>query len=137
MPAVLGALAPYLIYHWEVAYVMGGPHAMMYQLHINNAWKPILWYVKGKYEGQTVTDVIYAGAAEKDAFNWQQGEAGFAKLVSDFTRPGDLVLDPMCGTGTTGVAAVGLGRQFVGIDIDPDRIATAKVRLHERATRKG
>jgi DNA modification methylase len=42
----------------------------------------------------------------------------------------------MCGTGTTGVAAVGLGRQFVGIDIDPDRIATAKVRLHERATRK-
>lgn len=136
LPAVMAAISPYLTYHWTLAYVMPGPHLLMYQLHVNNAFKPILWFVKGKYEGQTVTDLVTAGSPEKDAFNWQQGEAGFAKLVSDFSRPGELIIDPMCGTGTTGVAAVGLGRKFVGVDIDPKRIATAKVRLNERATRK-
>jgi len=133
---VIAALSAYLTYHWTIAYVMPGPHLMMYQLHVNTGWKPILWFVKGKYIGQTVTDIITAGSAEKDQFAWQQGEVGFAKLVADFSRPGELVIDPMCGTGTTGVAAVGLGRRFVGVDINPDRIATAKVRINERASRK-
>lgn len=136
LPAVFDALSPYLTYHWMMAYIMPGPHLMMYQLDVNTAWKPILWFVKGRYHSQVVTDLIMAGPAEKDAFNWQQGETGFAKLVTDFSRPGDLVIDAMCGTGTTGVAAVGLGRKFIGIDIDADRIATAKVRINGRANRK-
>lgn len=136
LPAVMAALSTYLTYHWTLAYLVPGPHLLMYQLHVNNSWKPLLWFVKGKYIGQSVTDIVVAGTAEKESFNWQQGEGGFAKLVSDFSRPGDLVIDPMCGTGTTGVAAVGLGRKFVGIDINADRIATAKVRINERAARK-
>jgi DNA modification methylase len=35
------------------------------------------------------------------------------------SRPGDTILDPFMGTGTTGVAALDIGREFVGIDIDP------------------
>jgi len=35
-------------------------------------------------------------------------------------RPGDLVLDPFSGAGTTGVAARTLGRRSLGIDINPD-----------------
>lgn len=34
------------------------------------------------------------------------------------TAPGDLVLDPFCGSGTTGIAAVSLGRKFIGIEKD-------------------
>jgi site-specific DNA-methyltransferase (adenine-specific) len=34
------------------------------------------------------------------------------------SSPGDLVLDPFCGSGTTGVAAVSLGRRFIGIEKD-------------------
>ena len=75
--------------------------------------------------------MVDAGCMEKDRFKWQQGEGGFAKLVQDFTRPGDLVLDPLCGTGTTGIAAIKLGRRFIGLDIDEDRIASATVRLHD------
>ena len=136
LPAVILAMSPYLTYHWTMAYVMPGAHLLMYQLHVNNAFKPVLWFVKGKYAGQSVTDLVAAGPAEKDAFNWQQGESGFAKLVTDFSRPGDLVIDPMCGSGTTGVAAVGMGRKFVGIDIDSTRIATAKVRINDRVDRR-
>lgn len=40
------------------------------------------------------------------------------RFVSMCTKPGDLVLDPFCGSGTTGVAAVTLGRRFIGIDVE-------------------
>lgn len=131
LPAVFDAFEPYLSYHWTMVLSMSGPHSQMYQLKVAVTWKPILWFVKGKYEGQTIRDTVDAGGMEKDRFDWQQGVGGFAKLVQDFTRPGDMVVDPFCGTGTTGVAAVAQGRQFIGIDNDPARIANSKVRLSE------
>ena len=45
------------------------------------------------------------------------------------TRPGDLVLDPFAGSGSTGVAALGCGRRFVGVDIEPAFIDLARRRL--------
>lgn len=39
-----------------------------------------------------------------------------AELVSDFTLPGDVVLDPCMGSGTTGVACLRAGRRFIGIE---------------------
>lgn len=42
-----------------------------------------------------------------------------AELIADFTAPGDLVLDPFAGSGTTGVAAHEQGRAFVGVERDP------------------
>lgn len=41
-------------------------------------------------------------------------------LVSEASEPGELVLDPFMGSGTTGAAAIGLGRKFVGIEINPE-----------------
>ncbi|MDG4813930.1 DNA methyltransferase [Micromonospora sp. WMMD956] len=42
-----------------------------------------------------------------------------AHAISSYTAPGDLVFDPMCGSGTTLVEAMHLGRQGIGIDIEP------------------
>jgi 23S rRNA G2445 N2-methylase RlmL len=39
--------------------------------------------------------------------------------IAAYTAPGDLVLDPMCGAGTTLVEAVHAGRHAVGVDIEP------------------
>ena len=50
-------------------------------------------------------------------------------LVKQFTDPGDLVLDPFCGSGTTGVACMRLGRRFIGYELDPDRAEVARERL--------
>lgn len=51
----------------------------------------------------------------------------FIKL---FTKPGDIVLDPFIGSGTTAVAAKQLGRKYIGIEIDPTYIHIAQERLH-------
>lgn len=51
-------------------------------------------------------------------------------LVRLFTRPGDLILDPFAGGGSTGVAALRLGRRFVGVEVDPKYHAMALDRLH-------
>ena len=55
------------------------------------------------------------------------------KLVEDlvlcFSDPGDLVLDPMCGSGTTCVVAHNLGRQYMGIEINETYVEIARRRL--------
>ena len=41
------------------------------------------------------------------------------RLIKLYTYPGEVVLDPFCGIGTTGKAACSLGRSFIGIEINP------------------
>jgi site-specific DNA-methyltransferase (adenine-specific) len=50
-------------------------------------------------------------------------------FCSLFSNDGDLILDPFMGSGTTGVAAVELGRKFVGIEISPAYFEIAKRRI--------
>lgn len=50
----------------------------------------------------------------------------FIKL---FTLPGDVVLDPFLGSGTTAVAAKQLGRRYIGIDINPEYCEIARERI--------
>jgi site-specific DNA-methyltransferase (adenine-specific) len=51
------------------------------------------------------------------------------RLVLMSTDPGDVVLDPFLGTGTTAIAAKTLGRRFVGIDLDSEYVAIAQEKL--------
>lgn len=50
-------------------------------------------------------------------------------LIRDFTNPGDTIFDPFMGCGSTGVAALELGRNFIGIEKDPAYYAEAERRL--------
>ncbi len=51
------------------------------------------------------------------------------RLIALCTKQGDLVLDPFVGSGTTGVAAVTLGRKFIGIDLSDEHIQLARRRI--------
>lgn len=47
------------------------------------------------------------------------------RLVEDYSKPGDLIVDPCCGAGTTLVAAIRIGRRAIGGDIAEERTALA------------
>jgi modification methylase len=59
----------------------------------------------------------------------QKPEALLARVILSSSRPGDLILDPFSGTGTTGATAKRLGRQFIGIERDPAYAAAAEARI--------
>jgi site-specific DNA-methyltransferase (adenine-specific) len=53
------------------------------------------------------------------------------RIVRAASRPGDLVLDPFNGSGTTGVAAVLLDRSYIGVDLDPAFLKLAAARMKD------
>lgn len=62
--------------------------------------------------------------------------ASFPKTIPEwaltvYSQPGGLVLDPFMGSGTTGIACIGMGRDFIGIEIDSEYFAIAEERLKE------
>jgi site-specific DNA-methyltransferase (adenine-specific) len=59
------------------------------------------------------------------------------RLVRDFTDPGETILDPFAGSGTTGVAAIRLGRKFIGCERDPKYHAVAVKRLSQAREQLG
>lgn len=59
----------------------------------------------------------------------QKPEALLARVIMSCTKPGDVVLDPFFGSGTTGAVAKRLGRHFVGIEREQDYIDAASARI--------
>ncbi len=59
----------------------------------------------------------------------QKPEALLARVILAASRPDDLVLDPFCGTGTTGAVAHRLRRRFIGIERDAGYAAAAEQRI--------
>lgn len=76
--------------------------------------------------------VPYWSMPENTAHPTQKPEKLIAKIILASSNPGDVVLDPFLGSGTTSVVAKKLGRQYVGIEQNPLYCAWAEIRL-ERA----
>lgn len=75
------------------------------------------------------------GGTTNDKIAFQHPAVFPEKLANDhiesWSNPGDLVLDPMCGSGTTGKMALLNDRRFIGIDIAPEYIEIARQRFSE------
>lgn len=69
---------------------------------------------------------------ENTAHPWQKPEKLVARVIEASSRPGDLVIDPFLGSGTTAVVARRLKRRWLGFEKDPDWVRTALKRLDER-----
>lgn len=137
LPAILAEMSKVkgVSYHWTLCYLLPGNHnAQIYGRKVGVRWRPVLWFVKGEYEGQMRGDVITSDGRDKRYHEWGKSESGILELVDLFSEPGDLVLDTFCGGGTTGVACLSLGRRFIGVDIDADCVATTLARIGELVT---
>lgn len=66
----------------------------------------------------------------------QKPEYLLERIVLASTAPGDLVLDPFCGSGTTGVAAKRYGRRFIGIDSEEMYLEISRKRIEKTEMEK-
>jgi site-specific DNA-methyltransferase (adenine-specific) len=61
----------------------------------------------------------------------QKPEALLDRILRAASSPNDVILDPFCGSGTTGVVCARLGRQFIGIDQESEYLNIARARLQD------
>lgn len=84
--------------------------------------------------GKLPTDVwwhtiVSPTGAEKTGYPTQKPLGVLRRIVAASSEPGDWVLDPFAGSGTTGAAARALGRRSLLIDANPDAVALIRQRL--------
>jgi site-specific DNA-methyltransferase (adenine-specific) len=139
MHKVLELLGRSLTYRWTNASVWEGdatpvhiggwkePHA-----RVVSKWKPILIFSKGGFprKGQW-HDVSYVRTKEKNWHPWQQPLPEVEKLVRDFSKPGDLVIDPCGGGFTTAEACLRLSRRCISCDVDQNCVIDGQERLSQ------
>ena len=98
-------------------------------LHIG--WEPILAYHRPlRPVGNDVlsfTQKTYKSM--KGIHKWPKPLELFTKLIAHWSNEGDTIFDPFMGSGTTGVAAVQLGRNFIGCEISEEYFKIAKKRI--------
>jgi len=134
LPDIFALMLPHINYHWIVAYLTpGGQAVQLWQRNVNTFWKPVLWFVKGEYGDKWAGDVVKSDVNDNDKrfHQWGQSESGIRGLVERFSNPGDVILDPFVGAGTTGVVAIALERKFIGIDIDANVVEITRLRISE------
>lgn len=99
-------------------------------------YKPILVFQKLNTNGKTskpyksFLDIIKGSGREKGLHEWQQSQAELTPLIETFTLPGDTIVDPFMGSGTTLAAAITNNRNTIGYDIDPNVEEKVEVRLN-------
>src|SRR5258708_24359641 len=74
------------------------------------------------------------GEDGRKAHPMQKPEALLFRCIMAASNPGDTILDPFFGTGTTGAVARRLGRRFIGLERDPGYAAIARRRIAEVQT---
>ena len=116
---------------WDkVFHGMGDTKAAFAPSHEN-----IIFAVKGKFS--------FPGHRPKDLVTFQKINSSqmvhptekpvglLANLITSVTKPGDLILDPFAGSGSTLVAAKKTGRRFIGVELDDDFYQIAQRRIEE------
>lgn len=121
-----------LDYYWELYQInWGRDSVVIWPRHIQARVKPMVVYSKGKgalCRAMTIGS-FEAGRFRKDYHHWGQDVESARYYIDCFSGPGQLVLDPFIGGGTTAVACELIGRRWIGCDIDPKAIETSALRL--------
>lgn len=78
-----------------------------------------------------VWDIPFLSTVSSERVGWptQKPLALLDRIIRASTKPGDVIADFFCGSGTTLVAAKQLGRRWVGCDVEPRAVRLAKLRL--------
>jgi len=128
---IYSMMSKHMEYYWTASYLTPGQPTPLRQVNVNSTWKPLLIYAKGKYTGKIFGDVFVSAGNDKENHKWGQSESGMFDIVSKICLPGQYILDPFCGAGTTGVAALKHGCLFDGVEIELENVNISKARLND------
>src|SRR5579859_3828568 len=106
-----------------------------------NAHETLIWAAKGRgarrytfnYDAMKLAndeERVKDGSGAK-AHPTQKPEALLHRVILATSKPGDVILDPFFGVGTTGSVAKRLGRRFVGIEQNPGYVSLARARIEK------
>lgn len=124
-------MSKHLNYYWTASYLTPGQPTPLRQVNVNSTWKPLLIYSKGKYNGKIFGDVFVSDGNEKDFHKWGQSISGMSDIVKKICLEGQYILDPFCGAGTTGIAALRNGCLFDGLELDEQNVNISRGRLSD------
>jgi len=94
-------------------------------VYLTDVWEDIRELTSGYFAG----DEALRDSKGNRIHTQQSPGALLLRIILSSTLPGDTVLDPLAGTGTTLVVAYQLGRNSIGMEIDPDHVEIIKKRL--------
>ncbi|MBA7528070.1 hypothetical protein ES705_20253 [subsurface metagenome] len=138
LPTLLNNLSKHLTYHWIFCLYHTGQIKVSLARNFVVQWKPILIFQKEPFKrmDKIVNDFLSNETRQKSLHPWQQGEDGAGKLVENFSKEGDLILDPMMGSGTFPYMAYKLNRRAIGIEINQKDYWICKTRFKEQSEYK-
>ena len=122
-------------YRWVFSWRMdGGAFSRIMAANAIQAWKPVIIYrkpPKDKNREPFAKDTFDSEQLEpqREHHKWGQQTLATYRMLERFAWPGDTVLDPFLGGGTTAVCAKARGCNFIGADIDESCIITTQERI--------
>jgi 16S rRNA G966 N2-methylase RsmD len=131
---IIAAMSDHLTFWWMCAVTHGSGGRRFPGKNVFVGWKPLLWFVNGSRRSKDmISDIVKSEYEGKDDHEWQQSSIESTYYIQHLTHEGEIVYDPMAGSGTTLISAISLDRKAVGCEIDGERHATAMRRI-ENAT---
>jgi DNA modification methylase/ParB-like chromosome segregation protein Spo0J len=127
-----------LKYWWPLAVKLTGSTKAFHRRKVFVLWKLLLWLVKGEkisssYPIAAINDYLYdyveSKPTDKILHPWEQSTVEAEHIIKKLTLEDHIVLDPLMGSGTTGIATLNLNRKFIGIEKEDDKFKIAKARL--------
>lgn len=125
------AMSQYLTFVWQLNYVIRAKTQRLIAYNLFTWNTPVMWFAKGRGKAlDRIPDTfIQDNSPAQGGHRWNKNVPVLEYWINAFTRPGDLVLDPFCGGGSTLVAAKQAGRAWLGFERDGASAALAAERV--------
>lgn len=122
-----------LKYWWTICVKHAEDHQLVYARNVFCEWKPLLWFVKGEKPNiiNKISDHIESTQPEKLAHKMEQGVIEAEYVIKNLTVENQIVFDPMLGSGTSCIAALGNNRKFIGCEKNKEVFELAKKRISQ------
>ena len=132
LPEVIKRMNEHLNYYWTFSLIHTGSRQLINGRNLFCGWKPILVFQNGfKKLDKPFDDFIMGTGMEKTHHKWQQAELELKHLIDNFTKEGDVIMEPFAGGATTIIAALKLNRNIIAAEIDETSYNVSKQRISE------